>query len=167
MPDEFQTRVEQRRRALEEGLDLLGWVFDPLDSAAAHLGIARLGAVVERYLIDNDRIVAEWWIRRPHVQRRLSTVGKLTLREREAAAAPVIKRQAGARPTGGAPMAALAGGPRRVWVEIPLRADEAWREHVREVFVTCFSRGYRVVDFVVDNPNKVGRYLLTRQETSG
>jgi predicted GNAT superfamily acetyltransferase len=161
MADEFTSRLEQRRRALDEGVDLLGWVFDPLDTAAANLYIARLGAVVERYLPDEERVIAEWWIRKPHVERRLSSAGKLTLRERDAAVAPIVRRPEGSGVNErGTSNIALPGAPRRLWVEIPVRGDQAWRDYVGDVFTTCFGRGYRVVDFVIDNVNGVGRYLL-------
>jgi predicted GNAT superfamily acetyltransferase len=165
MADEFATRVEQRRRAMDDGVDVLGWVFDPLDTSAANLYIARLGAVIERYLDDQDRVLAEWWIRKPHVHRRLSAVGKLTLRERDAAAAPVVRRPEGSGMTErGMANVALPGAPRRLWIEIPLHGEESWRAYVRDVFTTCFNRGYRVVDFVIDNVNGVGRYLMALKE---
>jgi predicted GNAT superfamily acetyltransferase len=164
MTDLFQTKLQQRKRALDEGFDLLGWSFDPLDAHAARVSIAQLGAVVDRYLPAEDRLVAEWWIREPHVERRLSTLGKLMLRDREAANAPVIRKDqeaiVGDQRGGGAKTPA----PTRVWVEIPLKSDESWREHIRDVFSTYMVRRYRIVDFVIDNPNGVGRYLLTIKE---
>jgi predicted GNAT superfamily acetyltransferase len=161
--DLFETKLRQRKRALDEGLDLIGWSFDPLDADAARVFIGQLGAVVERYLPAEDRLVAEWWIREPHVERRLSALGRLTLRAREAADAPVIRKDQAPvigdqRGGGSKPV------PRRVWVEIPLRSDESWREHIREVFTTYMVRRYRIVDFVADNPNSIGRYLLALKE---
>ena len=163
MADLFQTKLQQRKRALDEGLEVIGWSFDPLDADAARVYIAQLGAVVERYRPEEDRLVAEWWIREPHVERRLSTLGKLTLRDREATNAPVIRKDeapiVGDQRGGGKTPA-----PRRVWVEIPLKGDESWRAHIREVFATYMVRRYRIVDFVVDNPNGIGRYLLALKE---
>ncbi len=168
MDDPFGTRLEQRRRALEDGFDLLGWTFDPLDAATAHVTIARLGAIVERYSSDEDALLAEWWIRRPHVERRLSNAGKLTLREREAADAPVLRKTARTLwkedDDAVGPQEATNGPVRRVWVEIPLSRDESWREFVRDVFVRHFAKRYRIVDFVTDNPNGVGRYLLALRD---
>jgi predicted GNAT superfamily acetyltransferase len=160
--DLFDTKLRQRKRALDEGLDLIGWSFDPLDADAARVFIAQLGAVVERYLPAEDRLVAEWWIREPHVERRLSTLGKLTLRDREAADAPVIRRDQ--EPVIGDQRGGSPPAPPRVWVEIPLRPDESWRDHIRGVFTTYMVRRYRIVDFVIDNPNGIGRYLLALKE---
>lgn len=167
MADLFETKLQQRTRALAEGLDLLGWSFDPLDAEAARVFIAQLGAVVERYRPEEDRLVAEWWIREPHVERRLSTMGRLTLRDREAANAPVIRKDQ--EPVIGDQRAGRGDAssnlvPRRVWVEIPLRTDESWRDHIRDVFSTYLVRRYRIVDFVADNPNGIGRYLLALKE---
>lgn len=38
-----------------------------------------------------------------------------------------------------------------------------WRTATREIFTTCFARGYRAVDFTLDRQNRRGTYLLTNQ----
>jgi predicted GNAT superfamily acetyltransferase len=69
-------KLLQRQDALERGIDLIEWTFDPLDLKNAHFNFARLGAVARRYLPDcygvtqsplhaglpTDRLVAEWWL---------------------------------------------------------------------------------------------------------
>ena len=68
------------------GLDLIEWTYDPLQAMNAHLNFAKLGVVAEEYAENiygtsssplhqgnpTDRFVAEWWIRTPHVERRLA-----------------------------------------------------------------------------------------------
>ena len=44
-----QLKVRQRERALEMGIDLIEWTFDPLQAANAHFNLVGLGAVVEDY----------------------------------------------------------------------------------------------------------------------
>jgi predicted GNAT superfamily acetyltransferase len=58
---------------------LIEWTFDPLETRNAHFNVERLGAIVRRYLrnqygasssplhggLPTDRLVAEWWIRKP------------------------------------------------------------------------------------------------------
>jgi predicted GNAT superfamily acetyltransferase len=68
----------------------------------------------------------------------------------------------------------LAVDERRVWVEIPTgftqmqqQAPELalqWRLHVRQMFQSYFSRGYRAVDFVLQREAGFGRYLLARRD---
>ena len=81
----YELKLLQRERALAMGLDLIEWTYDPLQAMNAHLNFAKLGVVVEEYAENvygesssplhsgnpTDRFVAEWWVREPHVERRL------------------------------------------------------------------------------------------------
>ncbi len=75
-------KLEQRKKAIEDGLDLMEWTFDPLELKNAYFNIERLGAVVRRYVLNQygtttsplhgslptDRCVAEWWLKSPRVE---------------------------------------------------------------------------------------------------
>ena len=177
-------KLAQRERVLALGLDLIEWTYDPLQSVNAHLNIVKLGAVVEEYEenvygpspsplhggLPTDRFICQWWIRRPHVARRIHPVG-LPLVTREAAEAPVVNdaRMDGEwlEPVGFDP----SHRDPRIAVEIPLdyslmivkdpeRATR-WRFHARAVFRSYLEAGYRVVDFALDRVHQRGRYLLT------
>jgi predicted GNAT superfamily acetyltransferase len=77
-----QMKLRQRDDALARGIDLIEWTFDPLEIKNAHFNVERLGAIVRRYLrnqygasssplhggLPTDRLVAEWWIRKPPVK---------------------------------------------------------------------------------------------------
>ena len=79
-------KLRQRDEALARGIDLIEWTFDPLQLKNAYFNIAKLGAIVRRYVpnlygrttsplhggLPTDRLVAEWWLRSPRVQSRLS-----------------------------------------------------------------------------------------------
>jgi predicted GNAT superfamily acetyltransferase len=171
------------------GFDLIEWTYDPMQALNAHLNFARLGVVVEEYEENvygtsssplhkgnpTDRFVAEWWIAKPHVERRLQGGGAaLTLRSDEVADAPFANR---ATPEGDWHTCAdvnLALDGRRVRVEIPMHFTEMlskspenaleWRLATRQIFTTYFGRGYRAVDFFLDRPNRKGAYLLTRPD---
>lgn len=79
-------KLAQREEALERGIELMEWTFDPLEIRNAHLNIARLGAIVRRYRrnfygasssplqggLPSDRIVAEWWLRSRRVEEVLA-----------------------------------------------------------------------------------------------
>jgi predicted GNAT superfamily acetyltransferase len=167
----------------------------------AHLNFTKLGAIVEDYEENvygvsqsplhrgnpTDRFVCEWWIRKPHVERRLLAPPKphgreggepgsdavLTLRTSELAEAGRANRTA---PAGGWLTCAevdLALDTRRLMVEIPTGFTEMlsrapdlaleWRMATRELFTTYFARGYRAVEFFIDRPNGKGAYLLTKE----
>src|SRR5438309_2749548 len=82
-----ELKLLQRERTLAMGLDLVEWTYDPMQAMNAHLNFTRLGVVVEEYEENvygesgsphhrgnpTDRFVAEWWIKKPHVERRVST----------------------------------------------------------------------------------------------
>src|SRR5688572_26396681 len=60
----------QKEHALQRGIRLIEWTFDPLVSRNAYLNIEKLGVIVRRYYpsfydSDSDRLIAEWWLDRP------------------------------------------------------------------------------------------------------
>jgi predicted GNAT superfamily acetyltransferase len=75
-------KLAQREEAVGRGLELIEWTFDPLEIKNSHFNIARLGAIVQRYVpnqygisssplhggLPTDRLVAEWYVtsRRVH-----------------------------------------------------------------------------------------------------
>ncbi|MFI5177236.1 MAG: GNAT family N-acetyltransferase [Vicinamibacterales bacterium] len=183
----YDLKRAQRDRALEAGVDLIEWTFDPLQAPNAHLNISTLGATSATYLVNaygemtgplhrgtpTDRLIAEWWIRTPHVERRLARRGPV-VRSAEVLDAPVAL---GVHPGGDWPVPVPRQhdlGARRLLLQIPPRFTElqasapdvalAWRLATRETFTSHFARDYRVVDFLVDREGG-GSYLL-EQATS-
>jgi predicted GNAT superfamily acetyltransferase len=69
-------KLAQRDDAIQQGIELLEWTFDPLEIKNAHLNLSRLGAIARRYSVNHyghsssplqgglptDRLVAEWWL---------------------------------------------------------------------------------------------------------
>ena len=166
-------KLAQRDRALAAGFDLMEWTFDPLQATNAHLNFTKLGVVCDEYAENvygestsalhrgtpTDRFVVEWWLRKPHVERRIAAERQsgVSVRADDAAHAPMVNQTgvAGEFRTPGS--ADLALETPRVWVEIPPGFTEMqqqspelareWRFHSREIFETYFRRGYRAVDF--------------------
>ena len=180
-------KVLQRDRTLAMGLDLIEWTYDPLQAMNAHLNFAKLGVIAEEYAENiygtsssplhqgnpTDRFVAEWWIRTPHVERRLArrrSADAADERGRRRAAGQSDARQ---RASGSSRSTSICRSTRGgCCVEIPMgftemlsRAPElalAWRICTRAIFTTYFDRGYRAVDFFLDREARKGAYLLTR-----
>ena len=181
-------KLAQRERALAMGVEQIEWTFDPLQALNAHVNFAKLGVVVREYELNvygasssplhrgtpTDRFVAEWWLQRLHVQRRIAPHAGEAPRAREVFDAPSVNRT---RQVGEwlecAGLNLGLNGP-RLFVEIPpdfgdmmerspdLALD--WRMKTREIFTTCFARGYRAVDFLFDRHARIGRYLLALEE---
>jgi predicted GNAT superfamily acetyltransferase len=75
-------KLRQREEALERGIELIEWTFDPLELKNAFFNLQRLGAIVRRYSenqygvtdsplyggLPTDRCIAEWWIDSPRVR---------------------------------------------------------------------------------------------------
>ena len=184
----IQLKHVQRERALDQGLELIEWTFDPLMARNAHLNFARLGTVSSTYLRDaygsltgplhrgtpTDRLIAAWWIRRPEVAARVE------------GPAPAN----GLADTGVAQAIDVAAGadwpePVRVrtdldeatvGVTVPPRFGEmqaeatdvalAWRLAVREAFETYLGRGYRAEAFHFDRVSAGGYYVLADRKRS-
>ena len=176
----FQLKVLQRERVLSAGLDLVQWTYDPLQAMNAHLNFAKLGVVVEEYAVNiygvsasplhggnpTDRFVAEWFVGDVRVEERLRGAAPL---------APVLTVEPAnrAQPAGEwlQPAAVdLSIDAKRIGVEIPtgftqMVADAPqlaleWRLTTRRIFTVYFARGYRVIEFFLDRPNRKGTYLL-------
>jgi predicted GNAT superfamily acetyltransferase len=183
-----QLKLAQRDRALAMGIELIEWTFDPLQAVNAHLNFAKLGAIATTYEVNiygdsssvlhrgtpTDRLIAEWWIQRPHVERRIAApspgaAGRIVARDRGAADAPVLNEPVSREPWDVPAAAARPVEGPRVLIRVPARFTDmqaaqpdlalAWRLQTRELFTSCFARGYRAVDFLKDGRGG-GAYLL-------
>jgi predicted GNAT superfamily acetyltransferase len=175
-------KLAQREATLAMGIELIEWTYDPLQAFNAHLNFARLGVVVEEYEENiygesssplhkgspTDRFIAEWHLREPHVERRVSGRGPM-LRDASVASAPVVNPSrpgSWLEPSDGE----LAHESRRVLVEIPVGFSDMqtqvpdlalhWRMTTRRIFQSYFARGYRAVDFFLSREARRGQYLL-------
>ena len=75
-------KMMQRDLALEAGIELIEWTFDPLEIKNAFFNLEKLGAIARRYVVNqygittsplqgglpSDRLVAEWWLKSKRVQ---------------------------------------------------------------------------------------------------
>ena len=82
----YKLKRAQWQLVRQQGLDLITWTYDPLESRNASLNIAKLGAVCNTYLrneygemtdelnegIPSDRFMVHWWVNSNRVAQRLS-----------------------------------------------------------------------------------------------
>jgi predicted GNAT superfamily acetyltransferase len=150
----YKIKLAQRRHAVEAGVALIFWTFDPLISRNAHLNINKLGAILRRYErnyygqgvstgfdveVPTDRVIAEWWVSSDHVGSVLS--GQIPKPEK------------------------VTGE-----IEIPddmdiIRARSAsehleWRLRVRREFEAQLAAGAVACGFARDAGRRISRYLL-------
>jgi predicted GNAT superfamily acetyltransferase len=154
----YRMKLAQRERAIEAGIPLIFWTFDPLQSRNAHLNINKLGAIIRRYEVNyysegissvfdsnvpSDRVFAEWWVQSAAVNSAL----------------------------GGERSSPADSG---VSVEIPenieavsaasVEEHRAWRFRVREDFQRALSSGRIVRGFQRDSIRKLSHYLFAPDE---
>ena len=159
----------QRDDALERGLGLITWTYDPMQGRNAHLNLRRLGATAPEFLdnfygvttstlhhgMPTDRLLVHWELRSPRVQERLQQ-GEPP-RNEPAPPYPRINEvqwQAG-WPVSSAPRYDLESP--ELLLEIPPdwdvlakaapRVAEDWHGKVRMAFKYYFGRGYIAADF--------------------
>jgi predicted GNAT superfamily acetyltransferase len=180
----YRLKLAQREHVLAQGIDLITWTFDPLESRNARLNFHKLGATCNTYLRDlyghmrdelnvglsSDRFQVDWHIASAHVAGRLrgGRTGP-SLSELRAEGVSLLNCPLPGdlpRP----PQAVLPLEGDRLLVQIPARfqaiksADlalsRAWREHTRALFEAAFTAGYTVVDL----PFEAGQscYLLQK-----
>jgi predicted GNAT superfamily acetyltransferase len=151
----FALKLDQRRWALEHGIRLITWTFDPLVRRNAVFNLAKLGATVSDYLVDfygemTDGVNAgqgsdRWWVRW------------------DVHAAP--EPQAGDRrfvdPMARSICCSDLVCPIPDDIEALRRTDPAaarrWRLEVREALTAAMASGHRVVGVTAD-----GEYVLRR-----
>ncbi|MGC0772487.1 MAG: GNAT family N-acetyltransferase [Candidatus Acidiferrum sp.] len=133
-------KLAQRQDALERGINLIEWTFDPLQLKNAYFNIERLGAVVRCYIpnlygrtssplhagLPTDRLVAEWWIRSRRVEDALAGVRRAKSFACEGISIPV--------------------GIREICRDEP-RTAERIQTNVRERFLAGVSDGRAAVGF--------------------
>ena len=181
----FRLKQAQRREALARGLAWMVWTFDPLQSTNAYFNLHRLGAEARRYYVDyygempdelnrgveSDRLEVDWFLRSPHVVRRMDSAARSEPTEEsgDTANAPVALAGSG-EPLPRPVDSVLDLHVPEVRLGIPLdftalrTTDLAlareWRAATRRAFQTYFGRGYAAVDFI--RPPSLGYYVLRR-----
>jgi predicted GNAT superfamily acetyltransferase len=149
-------KLRQRSDALERGISLIEWTFDPLEVKNAYFNIERLGAIVRRFVhnqygttsshlhggLPTDRLTAEWWITTPRA-------------EAISAGQPFQRNIVEAR----IPVPADIGDIRQ---QQPDRAKEI-QASLADEFDRLFRSGLAVIGF--EKSEKLGTYLLGQWES--
>lgn len=178
----FRLKLHQRELLLASGVELARWTFDPLEARNAHLNLRRLGATACEYRRDvygasssplhagigTDRLVVDWAIASPRVERRVREKGD---RDTDTwADAPVLNPPgiAGGQPRPGTTIAEPRGSIVRVAIPGDIQALKradlptavAWRQNVCTALETALRAGYVAVD--VARGGAVPTYVLDR-----
>ena len=183
----YRLKLAQRKHVLSQGIDLITWTFDPLQSRNARLNFHKLGVICRTYIRDlygpmrdainvgipSDRFQVEWHIASERVARRLRGEGvfpslSALLEEGVPILNPALPGDL-PRP----PERTLSLEGERVLIQIPAHfqavkaADmglaRAWRLHTRALFEAAFGAGYTAVDLLYEGGRSC--YLLSIEST--
>jgi predicted GNAT superfamily acetyltransferase len=183
----YRLKLAQREHVLAQGLNLITWTFDPLESRNASLNFHKLGTLCRTYVRDlygrmrdalnvalpSDRFEVEWHIASSHVKDRIANTGQSrSLSQLQAAGVPLLNR-----PFPGDPPRPIDYIPsiegERLLIEIPayfqaikakdLQLARAWRLHTRALFEAAFERAYVVTDLLFQAGHSY--YLLEKDWT--
>lgn len=166
----------QRKILLQEGVDVVRWTFDPLESRNAHLNLDRLGAGVESYVeemyageegsdlaegIGTDRFIVRWDLASARAEEALAD--RLPKNPEIYAEAPIVS------PDLGEDDSLPDADPIRVEVPRSIQALKAvdldravaFRASTRRAFLHYLAAGYRVDTLLSEGERRF--YGLTRE----
>ena len=140
-------KLAQREQVIAQGIDLITWTFDPLQSLNAHFNFNKLGVVADRYLPDfygdepasflhqtgTDRLWVSWFVSESRSSLVFDSNDSITIE--------------------------IPGDINSLVQQQPQTARK-WREETRRAFMEGIKAGYVVVGFTREND--VGKYLLQR-----
>jgi predicted GNAT superfamily acetyltransferase len=162
----FLLKLAQREQALAQGIKVITWTFDPLQSLNAHLNIEKLGVVAVAYKVDfygestsplhsdigTDRLWARWDLESSRTLRALK--GEADSSSRFEEAFRVVRSGRDGLPCLSEPdwrrrrdlAIEVPGEIDALKMEQPERASR-WRELTRKSFIKALEEGYLVTGF--------------------
>ena len=149
----YKLKLAQRQEVLAQGIKLITWTFDPLQSLNAHFNFGKLGVISDRYVINfygeeaasplhqtgTDRFWVKWALESERVVQRLKETK------------PVLEDPAEKL------LVEIPGDINLLQQESPRAASE-WRRRTRLEFTGAMDAGYVVRDFYRDGGR--GFYIL-------
>jgi predicted GNAT superfamily acetyltransferase len=165
----------QREFVLRQGISLMSWTFDPLQSLNAYFNFNKLGVVSDTYFVDFYGDDAPSFLHRNSTDRLWVTWNLNDHRSETGVDLEKVKRLV-RLVSGEVPVTfGLDRNERQLAIEIPTsinRLQEAnpelavsWRQATRQAFLSAFSHGYSAAGFYRMNRDgqEYGVYLLNRK----
>jgi len=175
-------KLAQREHVIAQGIDLISWTFDPLQSLNAHFNFGKLGVLADRYLVNfygedaasflhqtgTDRLWVSWLVSSERVQ-GLIDGGSHQVSPNHGPPLVQVETDDSSRRND------LTEGLSRdqAAIEIPSNIDALpremglrWREDTRWAFTEALKAGYFVDAFVRETrgDKRIGKYLLSRKK---
>lgn len=179
-------KLAQREHVIAQGIELVSWTFDPLQSLNAYFNFSKLGVIADRYFVDfygqeaasflhqtgTDRLWVSWFVSSDDVKRRIGGGSDEMKFEVEVSLVQVSNDDA---PQRNELTRALAQP--HASIEIPADIDSLqqrspetasrWRRETRWAFTEALNAGYFVAAFArgTRGEKRIGQYFLKRHET--
>jgi predicted GNAT superfamily acetyltransferase len=155
----YKLKLAQREEVLAQGINVITWTFDPLQSLNAYFNFTKLGVISDRYVINfygeeaasflhqtgTDRFWVKWLLTSDRVVQRLSSPK------------PVLERPSNKI------LIEIPGDINALVEENPEAALE-WRQRTRKAFTEAIEAGYVVKDFYRENDR--GVYILSNENSN-
>lgn len=178
-------KLAQRERVLAQGIEIMTWTFDPLQSLNAHFNFGKLGVIADRYLVNfygadatsflhrngTDRLWITWKLASRRVGERLD---KTVSPPEFGAVKPLVEYGEDNAPRRYELNKDLS--PELIAIEIPANINAlerqsgelalSWREATRRAFTEAIAAGYLIEDFyrLIRDDRQIGIYLLSREK---
>ena len=180
----FLLKLRQREYALERGIRLIRWTFDPLQSRNAYFNFNKLGVICREYIVNlygeirdelnrglpSDRLYVEWHIDTPRVHGRIKGRKPPAL-EGLPRSIPIINRVEREHYFPRTTHVEMDLDDEFLLVEIPKNYIEIksanpslildWRLKLREIFTEYLSRKYTIVDIITNEKKNRIFYVLS------
>jgi len=151
----YKLKLAQREEVLAQGINLITWTFDPLQSLNAYFNFTKLGVISDRYVINfygeeaasflhqtgTDRFWVKWLLTSDRVVQRLNSPK------------PVLEKPSDQI------LIEIPGHINALVEESPEAAFQ-WRQRTRKAFTEAIDAGYVVRDFYREGDR--GFYILGR-----
>lgn len=184
----YQLKQKQREHVLSQGLDLITWTFDPLQSSNAYFNFAKLGVISTTYFKDyygkmrdhlnagipSDRLLVEWWIRSNDVVSRVNGVFQHPVLEKISSQADIVNETRITKGLREITSMDFKCKNKNILIEIPVNIDSIkekniklarkWRKKLRLLFENFFSKKYTAYNVISEINDEERRtfYLLRK-----
>jgi predicted GNAT superfamily acetyltransferase len=176
-------KLAQREHVMAQGIGLISWTFDPLQSLNAYFNFSKLGVLADRYLPNfygedaasflhqtgTDRLWVSWFVSSERVQRTISGSSDPINFD---SALPLVEVDVNDSPRRNDLSQGLVHDHGAI--EIPSNIDALeqqnretalrWREETRWAFTEALKAGYFVESFARETRDKkrIGKYFLRK-----
>ena len=181
----FRLKVVQRERVLAQGINIMTWTFDPLQSLNAHFNFNKLGVVADQYLVNfygedassflhrngTDRLWVTWQLESVRVSRKLD---KKYAMQGIANLPALVQLDENDRPHFDGGVERMAGNGALIEIPSDINTLEKqdpelafeWRTATRRAFTEALASGFVVEDFYRMGLStcQIGAYVLSRRE---